>query len=422
MNLLNLIPARSLRKLAYTLTAFACFASLVEAQYLPLYSEDFDSLPLFKNVDEPVTFPEAFTHVPPSGWDDIGPPVPGTGNPNLGVEEWEGWSYANKQFWQLAAIQPTGGITPRDFFTLGKNTVAVADPDQWNDLGDPANKRIGGFFNTLVQTSEINVAPAIPPDIRLKLSFDSSWFGGDCCNDGAQFGNGQPPPGSDNQTAIVRLRLPGGGSVEILRWEAAPYIDANGNPFSQPGSNTVPNPFYKPIDPNERVYLDLEPTQSAILSAALAENPELLASGLFTGSGEDPPPEKISLEFGLGNAGDDGWWAVDNLEVFAVGTVLGDMDVNGFVEEADVAAFALGLLDGIEYRNTYYGEFPVTRGSADSVFDFDDIEWFVNILEGEGVATSVAEVVSLLTPVPEPNSLLLLLASLSLFGISRSRR
>ena len=61
-----------------------------------------------------IPYPNAFTHTGPAGWtvdnnfnvfglgtvDDaaVPPGVPELGNPNYGVDEWEGWSFASKDF------------------------------------------------------------------------------------------------------------------------------------------------------------------------------------------------------------------------------------------------------------------------------------------------------------------------------------
>ncbi len=400
--------------LAFTLL-FCSVVPTVSAQVL-LFSEDFNGLPLGPPADEPLTgFPNAFTHTPPPGWDRDDSGVPGVGDPLVGVEEWEGWSFANKNFWQTAATLG-GGPTPRDFFTRGQGTIAVADPDQWNDLGDPANAPNGGFYSTLLETPFIDLTPATLPGFRVKLGFDSSWFGGDCCNDGANFTlPNQPEPGSDNQTAFINVRYDNGQVDQILRWEAAPYLDQQGDPTNDPGppgTPNSPNPHFRPPEFNERVWIELDLPQAAAL-------------GLIS-SGDGPAASTASgasLEFGLENAGDDGWWGIDNLQMFSVSTVLGDMNVDDVVDSADIAAFALGLINEDEYANTYYGEFPVTRGSSDGTFDLDDIEWFVNILETSGVATSVEEVIAAaFSPaVPEPCACGAALLALSLIVPNRRR-
>lgn len=382
-------------------------AARVAAQ-TPLFFEDFDNLPLGPSVDE-FFFEEAFTKTLPFGWDRFDD-VPGITNPDLGVEEWEGWSLADLGFWREAGLADKAPEL-RLQFDRGAGTIAVADPDQWDALGRPANSPNGGFYNSIIRTPDIGLADAIARGERVKLGFDSTWFGGDCCDDGRGFDPpNQPAPFSNNQTAVVRATYQDGTVETLLRWEAAPFIDSLGNPSAEPGPNTIPNPNFKPPNPNERVWLELTIPQAAALT-----------SGSFAAiSGGGGAGESASIEFGMGNAGDDGWWGVDNVEMFSISTVLGDMNINGVVDAGDVAAFAIGLLDANEYRNTYYGEFPVTRGSNDSTFDFDDIEWFVGILEGEGVAASVSQVIALLNPVPEPATAATMICCIA-FGLSGRR-
>lgn len=380
------------------LTVFVVPASAVTL----LFQEDFESLVLQPPVDEfflASMFPQAFTHNEPPGWDRDASNVPGVGNPLIGVFEWEGWSFANKDFWQAAAAGPSVGPTGgREAFTLGQGTIAVADPDQWNDLGDPANEI--GFYNTLLTTPTIDLAPRLPNEDHLVIQFDSSWRGG-CCDDGGSF-----DPGGNNQTAILRVRLPDNQLVELFRWESAPFFDASGNPTTDPsapgGLPNVPNPFFKPDDFNERVTLDLN---GLIPPSAFASSNASSPSGSGTGASGGG----IGFEFGMEGAGDDGWWGIDNVEVASYSTVLGDMDLSGVLEQADIAAFALGMLDTDAYRFDYFGEFPVTRGSADSTFDFDDAPWFVALLEGAGVASAAEGLAFAFSPaIPEPGTFWLL--------------
>src|SRR6187401_2033737 len=60
-----------------------------------LFFEDFDSLPLQTSVSYTPAIPNAFTHTPPSNtWIRDASGVPGVGNPDLCIFEWEGWSFA----------------------------------------------------------------------------------------------------------------------------------------------------------------------------------------------------------------------------------------------------------------------------------------------------------------------------------------
>jgi len=347
-----------------------------------LFFEDFDSLPLQTSVSYTPPWPNAFTHTPPTGWIRDASGVPGINDPDVGIFEWEGWSFARRDFWVGVA-----GDRRREF-TLGKNTVAVADPDEWNDLGDPATRF--GFYDTQLSTPFINFAN--PDAGARKLAFDSSWFP-QCCDDGEQFdfhGN--------NQTAVLRLRFPNNTTKEVFRWESAPFIDPQGRPSMNP--NFTPNPFFKSAATNEKVLINLSP---------------FLANVSFT---------QARLEFSLINAGDDGWWAFDSAQLFSLSLVPGDMNIDGQVNESDIPAFALGVQNVNGYRNAYFGEFPVTRGSPDAVFDFDDIEWFTSVLESNGVASAATLLQEALEAgaVPEPSGVLLICFGLVSSLVGRWRR
>jgi hypothetical protein len=121
----------------------------------------------------------------------------------------------------------------------------------------------------------------------------------------------------------------------------------------------------------------------------------------------------VYFEFGLLNAGDDGWWAFDTTMMFYLSTVLGDMNISGFIDNGDIGAFALAMRSTDAYRDEYFGEFPATRGSQDGLLDFDDIPWFVEILNSNGVATSSAEVMAAIQGVPEPPATMLALIALT---------
>jgi prepilin-type N-terminal cleavage/methylation domain-containing protein len=337
----------------------------------PLFSENFDGLSLGPPLDEDWPFLNAFTHTTPTGWNMS------LGQTPSGVREWDGWSFANKGFW----VDVSRG-EGREQFTLGSGTVAVADSDEWNDIGNPANAL--HFYQTLLKTPVIDISSA--KKMPLKLQFDSSWRGG-CCDDGERF-----DPNGNNQTAVLTAYTDVGPPIELLHWESAPFRDpVSGRPSINPAH--TPNQYYKPDALNQHMLVDLRPPQP----------------------GEPPRPflpeeaEQVAFEFRVSNAGDDGWWAVDNTSVVPLTTILGDMNVNDVRDIEDFAAFALGLRSTAAYRAQFFGEFPVTRGSTDSTFDFDDIPWFLDIMDQSGVLPSAAGAALLRSQlgVPEPSAMLL---------------
>lgn len=375
------VPRRTGLELATLLAV--CLVGVTARGNTTLFFENFNSLPLQTSVSYTPAFANAFTHTPPTNWVRDASGVPGVGDPDFGTFEWEGWSFARKGFWDSV-----GGDARRNF-TFGQGTVAVADPDLWNDLGDPANQL--GFYNTQLSTPLINFAS--PDTGARKIAFDSSWSP-QCCDDGKLF-----DPKGNNQTATLRLRFPNNTTKTIFRWESAPFIDPLGRPSMNP--NFTPNPFYKSAAPNEKVLIDLSP---------------FLAGAPFS---------QGRLEFLLTNAGNDGWWAFDTMQLFSLSLVPGDMNIDGVVDTNDIAAFALGVQNVNGYRDTYFGEFPVTRGSPDAVFDFDDIPWFTTLLESSGVGSAAALVQEALRAgaVPEPTGFtLLLLAVMSAAGCRMRRQ
>jgi hypothetical protein len=172
-----------------------------------VWSEDFDGLAPGPSVNERQAFavvtriesdansmpiPNAYTHTPPAGWDIDSSGVPGEGRDDVGVYEWEGWSFTTPEFWTTADLQL------RETFTKASGVLAVADPDEWDDLGSPANL---GFFDSILETPQLNIAGQAANS--LALSFDSAWR-----DEGAQ-------------TALVTVDY-GNGPIEVLRWESNP--------------------------------------------------------------------------------------------------------------------------------------------------------------------------------------------------------
>lgn len=223
-----------------------------------LYEQNFEGLTLGPNVDEGLANAHAWTDIPPAGWTMNDSGVPFVTSSTRGVTEWKGWSFANKSWWAS-----TAGDQGRAQFALGQGTVAVADPDEWDDKGSPVSGTpFGGYYNAFMSTPAIPLAGAAPGTV--KLSFDSSWLP-ECCDDG--------PSDTNNQTATVRVSYNGGASFsDALRWE----------------SNTS-SPSFKDDATNESVTVNLQ-------------NPAGASS--------------VIVQFGLTNAGNDWWWAIDNLKLF----------------------------------------------------------------------------------------------------------
>ncbi|MEO2045932.1 MAG: hypothetical protein ABGX16_05100 [Pirellulales bacterium] len=364
----------------------ASYASVATAQSI-IFQENFGQLPLRGPVDEESSITKAFTHIPPDGWDVDSSGVPGTQNPSIGVFEWEGWSFANKDYW-IEVSNDEG----RSQFTHGEGTVAVADPDEWNDRGDPANEI--GFYNAFLETPYFDIGSILNTGSRLQFQLDSSWRP-QCCDDGEAFA-----PNENNQTATILARFEDGSTEELLRWESAPFffLDPSGSGVKHPSTNPAdtPNPFFESIDLNKLLFVDL-------------------SSLLFS------THSKFKIEFGLSNAGDDFWWAMDNMQMISLTWVEGDMDLGGFLDENDIDDFAQAMHSTEAYRADHFDELPALRGSPDATFDFDDIDWFVNLLNGGGIAASRDTIIAAINAqaIPEPSSVCL---AAMMLGVAFTRR
>lgn len=230
----------------------------------PLFAEDFNSLPLQDSIQEANAGVGVWTNVPPDGWNiDNSEMFKGFWDPEPppddfllwpGMNEWKGWAFATIQWW------PTVDNQRRSEFTKATGTVAIADPDEWDDSGGPV--AAGGKFNSFLNTPKISLA-GIPANTVL-LKFDSCWRP-ECCDDGDQ---------SNNQTATVEVSFDGGPKIKVVDWS----------------SNQA--------DPN---YKDDNSTNDTILVPV--PNPAGAKS--------------MELSFGLTNAANDWFWAVDNIVLTA---------------------------------------------------------------------------------------------------------
>ena len=220
------------------------------------YEEDFEGVALGPNVQEGRAVPvdDVWTKTPPAGW-SIEDMVPGQDeeNDNNGVTEWIGWSFTDKDWWVGVA-----GDQNRSEFTNGEGTVAVADPDEWDDADHPPSD-VEGWYNTFMSTGDISLDGVTGDSVELK--FDSSWRD--------EFDSNY------QQSANVQVAFDGGDAEEILLWLSDPDADE-----------------YKPAATNEEVVLDIDIPDGA---------------------------SSMVITWGMFDAGNDWWWAIDNIEVRAEG-------------------------------------------------------------------------------------------------------
>jgi hypothetical protein len=265
----------------------------------PIFQENFNGLTLGPSVNvragptpttevvaranAPGTFPHpnAFTHTPPAGWvvhedfdnfgnvdlmnlshapDDIVGNIGlgSKGNPGSGVDEWEGWSFADSDFWLVADMQG------REDFTNGlanHSIVAVADNDEYDDFGAGDD---GLYYNTGMTTNSIAVAGRS----NVGLTFDSSWRYEAFDEEGHKLlGNAQV----NNQAVIIYASFDDAAPVQVTQWNS----DTN--------------------DPNWKDHAHNETLEFPVAIPAGAQN--------------------MKLSFAYINAQNDWWWAIDNLKL-----------------------------------------------------------------------------------------------------------
>jgi hypothetical protein len=259
------------------MTGLVCMTGLLgmgqpgECQAATVFSENFDSVVLGPNEDEALANPNAFTHTPPAGW-SIANNLPGEGSGDgIGVTEWEGWSLADRDWWAT-----TAGDQQRAQFTNASGTVAVADPDEWDDLGTPAPESLG-TYNTFLSTGPFSVS-GLGAGV-LKLGFDSSWRD------------------EDNQRVNITVSYDGAPAIEVLRW------------------TSTAGPDFHDDAPNEAVEIELNNPGGA---------------------------NSAEITFGMEDAGNDWWWAIDNVVVFTPVILEVDVQTGAMTLKGDSALSLTG--------------------------------------------------------------------------------
>ncbi len=299
----------------------ALLLGIIPVQAQRIFFEDFESLVLGPNVDEALIGAEVWTKGPPDGWvaDDSG--VPGVGTDLDGVTEWAGWSFADKFWWSRV----DSDIQRRDEFTLGTGTVMVADPDEWDDAphagsGIPTAERTaqGLWYETYITTSGIDLTGQAANS--LVLVFSSSWR----------------PEFDDNfqQTGIVDATYDNGTPGRVLHWvsndDAPAWVPTSSAPSFKNDQST-----------NEEIVVPLN-------------NPAGAAD--------------LKLTFGMFDAGNDWWWAVDNIAV-GVPPLASSVSVNAY-------AFTVTIIEALGKT--------VNQGSISMDLDGTPLTTGVTVTPGTG--------------------------------------
>ncbi len=231
-------------------------ASMGKTAGATLFTQNFDLLPLgpFVSASEGNGDGTDFTKTPPLGT-TIDNSLMGIG----GVPEWSGWSFADKNSWIASA-----GDQARSEFTLGRNTVAVADPDEWDD-----QPRGAGQFNSFLVTRPIDLSTVSANSISLE--FDSSF----------------------------RPEDPSVGKVQFTIDSGANWTDLLTFPPTAPDTA-----------PSRNQHIVVNNSTPVTPAGTLTPGGYAINNPLVT-----PATGAIQFRWGLLTGENDWWWAVDNLKV-----------------------------------------------------------------------------------------------------------
>jgi len=222
-----------------------------------LFEENFDGLKLGPSMKERIIQEGVWTNTPPKGW-SIENVLAAPGMP-----EWDGWAFANDEWWTLTAEDQE-----RSKFSGGKavNTIAIADPDEWDDLNDPDSK---GTFNSWLSTPPIKISGVSANSIT--LTFDSSL---------------RPEAPQVNE---LYVSFDGGTRIVLIRMEAS-------------GENNL---YKEPLNKVEILKPDKEDVNVSI--KINVPNPTGAKEAVFT--------------WAVIEAKNNWWWAIDNISVTTTSVV-----------------------------------------------------------------------------------------------------
>jgi hypothetical protein len=99
-----------------------------------------------------------WTHDAPAGWT-----IDNSKMTAGGTAEWQGWSLVSDEFWNL--VEPGQS---REAFVRNRGVIAVADPDEWDDLDGAAGR---GPFDSSLVSPPFDVTPGTIARIRFSSHY-----------------------------------------------------------------------------------------------------------------------------------------------------------------------------------------------------------------------------------------------------------
>ena len=248
--------------LSVLMMAFCLKPSTVWGRDTVLFEEDFESVKLEDSIEEGVKGTKVWSGTPPEGWE-----IKNENPKDLGMPEWRTWAIVDLEWWtQTAGDQERSQFTMKKKDGKGIGSGAVADPDEWDDWevnGDPDGK---SAWNGHLITPPIKIKGAAAES--LVLTFDSSW---------------RP---DDPQRGEITVSFDGGREEQILLFESS-------------GAQTLVT--IPTLRKNEKKVDDLEQVNETL--EIPIDNPA--------------DATEMVMSFGLLNARNDWWWAIDNIKLIS---------------------------------------------------------------------------------------------------------
>ncbi|MEV4513455.1 alkaline phosphatase family protein [Dactylosporangium sp. NPDC049525] len=262
-------------------------------------TQSFESLAgqLQPALDEPISAGTlGWTHTPPAGWSVAVKPAMGDG-----VREWRGWSFTTMPFWTAADTQDRGA------FTRASGVFAVADPDEWDDRGNPT---ASSTFDSTLSGEPVSI-PAGTSTLYLGFASHYRQEGNQKADVTVSFNGGSAVTvvhygpstadanaGADAQNAYVTrsIAVPAGATTARFAWRlydaannwfwAVDDVTVADTPISAPPppvSNPVPAPTLpNGVSTDKTLVIGLDGLRNDKISAANSPNLwSLITGGLY---------------------------------------------------------------------------------------------------------------------------------------------
>lgn len=259
------ITMRTIRYAVFTIT-FCLIVPQAWSREAVLFEEDFEDVALEASIMEQIKDKDVWSGTPPEGWE-----ITNENPKDLGMPEWRTWAIVDLEWWtRTAEDQRRSEFTGVHNDGKGIGKGAVSDPDEWDDWEGNGDPDAQSRWNGHLITPPIKIKGAAAKSLVLIL--DSSW---------------RP---EDTQNGEITVSFDGDKEEQILFFKSV-GIDAGAHTLV-----TIPTLKLKEekINDGEQINETLE---------IPIDNPAGVA--------------EMTISFGVIDAQNDWWWAIDNIELIS---------------------------------------------------------------------------------------------------------